>query len=83
MTRITADISFYPLEDNYLETISRFLESLHAQNDFLIETTDVSTVITGDYQAVMRLVEEQLRPFLESGDAVFVIKYSNACGKKQ
>ncbi|MFW6019139.1 MAG: YkoF family thiamine/hydroxymethylpyrimidine-binding protein [Bacteroidales bacterium] len=83
MTQVTADISFYPLEDNYLDTINQFLESIHKNEHFKIETTDVNTVITGEYSAVMHLVEKELKPFLESGDAVFVIKYSNACGKNK
>ena len=83
MAQITADISFYPLEDNYPDTINQFLESIHSNNQFKIETTDVNTVITGEYSAVMHLIEKELKPFLESGDAVFVIKYSNACGKNK
>ena len=82
MSQITADISFYPLEDNYLETINQFLESLHKNEDIKIETSDVNTIITGEYSNVMQLVEKELKPFLESGDAVFVVKYSNACGKE-
>ena len=81
MTQITADISFYPLEDSYLDTINQFLESLHKNEDFKIDTSDVNTIITGEYSAVMALIEKELKPFLDSGDAVFVVKYSNACGK--
>ena len=81
MTQITADISFYPLEDSYLDTINQFLESLHKNEDFKIDTSDVNTIITGEYSAVMTLIEKELKPFLDSGDAVFVVKYSNACGK--
>ncbi|MGM0612011.1 MAG: YkoF family thiamine/hydroxymethylpyrimidine-binding protein [Bacteroidota bacterium] len=83
MAQITADISFYPLEDNYLDTINQFLESLHKNESFKIETTDVNTIITGEHTAVMQLIEKELKPFLESGDAVFIVKYSNACGKKE
>ena len=81
MKQITADISFYPLDSKYLYIVNQFLTSSHDQAELKIETTDVSTLITGEYDSVMSLIEEKLRSFLESGDAVFVIKLSNACGK--
>mgnify|MGYP006277528025 FL=1 len=81
MKQITADISFYPLDSKYLDIVNQFLTSIHDQAELKIETTDVSTLITGEYDSVMSLIEEKLRSFLESGDAVFVIKLSNACGK--
>ena len=81
MKQITADISFYPLDSKYLDIVNQFLTSIHDQAELKIETTDVSTLITDEYDLVMSLIEEKLRSFLESGDAVFVIKLSNACGK--
>lgn len=80
---VTADISFYPLCDQYFEIIEQFLEDIHSQEKLKIETNDVSTIITGEYTLVFNLIKKKLRPFLESEDAVFVIKISNACGKKK
>lgn len=82
MTQITADISFYPLDNNYLEIIQDFLSNIHNIKDIAIETTDVNTIITGDYARIMEVLEQQLKPFLKSGEAVFVLKLSNACGKR-
>lgn len=79
--QVTADISFYPLSNNYLKIVEEFLHSLYEVRTFTLETTDTSTLITGEYSAVMQFLENQLKPFLESGDAVFVIKLSNACGQ--
>jgi len=83
MTHITADISFYPLDNNYLEIIQTFLSNIHDTKGIAIETTDVSTIITGEYTRIMEVIEKQLKPFLESGEAVFVLKLSNACGKRE
>jgi uncharacterized protein YqgV (UPF0045/DUF77 family) len=79
--QLTADISFYPLADDYLKTITKFLNDIHDSHSLSIETNDVSTIITGEADEVFHVLEQKVKPYLEQGDVVFVIKLSNACGK--
>lgn len=81
--QLTADISFYPLSDDFLETIENFLKDIHDQHNVQIETHDVSTIITGEPDEVFQVLENKVKPYLEEGNVVFIIKLSNACGNNK
>jgi uncharacterized protein YqgV (UPF0045/DUF77 family) len=76
---ISAEISLYPLQEQYGEKILEFLEKIQADNRISIETNAMSTLLTGDYDTIMEILTQQLRQFFEDHKAVFIVKISNGC----
>ncbi|MBN2858310.1 MAG: thiamine-binding protein [Candidatus Delongbacteria bacterium] len=78
---ITAEISYYPLIDNYAAAVKEFLAEIDKSGiDFEVGT--MSTLITGEYDNVMELLAAKIEPMLEKYPSVFTLKISNSCGKK-
>lgn len=70
-----ADISLYPLADDFIPPIKDVIERLRARDGLVVVTNPVSTQVTGDYHAVMdALRDEVAESFRRHGKAVFVVK---------
>lgn len=79
MMHLTAEISLYPLQEDYEPTILDFLECLHTCEDIHIHTNSLSTQITGPFHAVMAALTSSLEPVYNSDRLrVSVIKLLNA-----
>lgn len=77
--RITADISLYPLADNFVEDIKAFIHALRAEPGLEVITNQISTQVRGDYEAVTDAIQRCMRETMQAdGTRVFVIKYLNA-----
>ncbi|MEX0813356.1 MAG: YkoF family thiamine/hydroxymethylpyrimidine-binding protein [Chitinophagales bacterium] len=72
------EISLYPLSENYKDVIVEFLKSLKSKNANLrIETNGLSTQIFGEYDALMKLLQGEMKKVLEENKAVFILKLSS------
>jgi uncharacterized protein YqgV (UPF0045/DUF77 family) len=76
---ITVEISYYPLLDKYREPVEMFINELNNNPKITIEPGTMSSLITGQYDDVMNLLQQKLKPFLENFPSVFTIKISNSC----
>lgn len=76
---ITVDISFYPLRDIYDKPVYDFIDAIAADKRVVTEPGTMSTLITGEYEVVMSLLNEKMRSFMEKYPSVFTIKISNSC----
>ena len=74
---LSVEISMYPLQDGYKEKIKQFLTSLASNsNEIEIRSSNMSTRLFGDYQAVTQLLNQaMLESMREHGKIVFVCKY--------
>ncbi len=77
---ITAELSLYPLCEGYGKRINEFLHRLNRYNNIEIQTTIMSTTISGSYEDIMSVLTKEIKPVFEKHDAVFTIKIANACG---
>lgn len=74
--KLSAEITMYPLQDDYLPRIKAFIDELAKAQNVQRETYPTCTVLTGDYDEVTALIHRLLRWSHEKlGKAVFVIKY--------
>ena len=74
--RITAEISFYPLSDDYAPAIKGFLDRMAGHPGIRLETNPVSTQLFGEHEAVMNALRDEMgRAFEEYGTAIFVCKF--------
>lgn len=73
---ITIEISMYPLQENYRDLVTAFIERLHTYAGLRINTTATATTVTGEYRAVMQMFTEILEWSHDThGKAVFVTKF--------
>lgn len=66
----------YPLQDDYLPKITRFIERLASEEGVRRETYPTCTLLSGDYERVTGLIAEMMKWSHETlGKAVFVVKF--------
>jgi uncharacterized protein YqgV (UPF0045/DUF77 family) len=76
---ITAEISLYPLADDFTPAIVDFILRLRAEPGIEVVTNQMSTQLRGEFGAVTGAIERGMRRTMEEGGAlVFVVKYLNA-----
>lgn len=74
--KLTAEISMYPLADNYIPAIDGFIEHLNQQTGITVITTPTCTQVNGEYDAVFALIQQGIKQsYAEFGRAVFVSKF--------
>lgn len=73
--KASVEISLYPLNEEYIPAIDRFLLRLHNHQDLAVRVNAMSTQITGDYSRIMDVLKEEIGESLkEDGQQVFVMK---------
>lgn len=72
---ITAEMSMYPLRDDFIPPIKAVIDKLNSFKDIKVETFATATTLSGDYDAVMDAIKQTLAwSHAEFGTAVFVCK---------
>lgn len=79
---VSLEISLYPLTHDYEPPIIAFIEQLHGVPGIDVATNHLSTQLTGDYDQIMELLTEAMRPTLSKPTKCsFVIKVLNVAIK--
>jgi uncharacterized protein YqgV (UPF0045/DUF77 family) len=76
---ITVEIGYYPLMKDYEKAVESFLGKLAENKNITLKSGTMSSLLTGNYEDVMELLKQQLKPFLEKYPSVFTLKISSAC----
>jgi len=73
---LTAELSLYPLREDYIPVIQSFIDTLNAREDLTVVTNAMSTQLRGTHDAVMAAVSDTLRLSAERfGEQVLVCKF--------
>ena len=73
--KLTAELSLYPLAEDYIPVIRTFIEKAREHGDMDIVTNAMSTQICGDYDRVFALVRQELKSSYKTfGKQVLVCK---------
>lgn len=80
--QIVIEISYYALTGDYTVPVNDFLERVSRCQMIKVETSSMSTLISGEYQLVMQTLTDTLAPLMVLYPSVFVLKISNACNLK-
>ena len=75
---VSAEISCYPLSDDFTAPIDRFI-GLVRESGLDYETGSMSTVVSGEYDAVMAFLTGAMADLMTDYPSVFTLKISNAC----
>lgn len=74
--QLSAEISLYPLKDEYVSAIVEFIGRLKERDGLRVIGNTMSTQIFGEYDLVMDILREEMRrSFAEHGRAIFVCKF--------
>ena len=76
---ITVEISYYALQKDYNSPVFEFLNKISKNQKTTVETGVMSTVISGEYDEVMILLVQTIKPFIAEYPSVFTLKIANAC----
>lgn len=72
------EVSMYPLTENYIPIIDKFLTDIRSFDDLHISTNPSSTRIQGEYDLVMKAMTECMKNIYAGDDKVtFVMKVLN------
>lgn len=73
---MTAEITMYPFQENYIPPIRAFIDKLAASENLQVDTFPTCTVLVGEYDLIMDVLKEAMAwSHRESGNAVFVSKF--------
>jgi uncharacterized protein YqgV (UPF0045/DUF77 family) len=76
--KLVAEISMYPLKEQYIEPIQEFIDRLNTYKSLKVVTSATSTIVSGDYFHTMQLLAEEMqRSHQKVGQAIFVCKFLN------
>ena len=74
--QLTADISMYPLREDFIPPIDGFIEKIQQYDDLIVFRSPTSTVVQGDYDYTMKAVQDTIAACNKAfGLAVYVVKY--------
>jgi uncharacterized protein YqgV (UPF0045/DUF77 family) len=74
--KLTAELSLYPLQEDYIPVIQAFINAARADNDLVIVTNAMSTQVCGDYDQVFSMVQQALKTsYQQYGKQVLVCKF--------
>ena len=73
--KTTIEISKYPLNEVYKAPIKEFIKRLNSHAELKIKTSTTNTLITGNYNKVMSILQDEIKVSFEKyGKVVFVMK---------
>ena len=76
--KTSVEISYYPLNENYLQPIGDFIFRLNDHNKITTKTNGMSTQVFGEYDDVMNAITSEIKKSFELPHSVFVMKVINA-----
>ena len=76
--KISVDISYYPLKEEFKPPILDFIHRLHSYKNLKAITNGLSTQVFGEYRTVMNALTHEIEKSFELPHSVFVMKVVNA-----
>ena len=74
--KLTAELSLYPVQENYIPVIQAFIDTVRAHTDLQVVTNAMSTQVCGDYARVFAVVSDALAHSTSLfGKQVLVVKF--------
>lgn len=65
--KLTAEISMYPLKDNYLDPIKWFIGRVDSYDNITRKTNAMATQVCGEYADVMAMLATEMQAGHENG----------------
>ncbi len=75
---ISVEISYYPMQEEYVQSILEFINCLNNYTELDIKNTGISTQVFGEYKSVMRALTVEIEKSFAIPNSVFVLKIINS-----
>jgi uncharacterized protein YqgV (UPF0045/DUF77 family) len=75
--KVSIDISYYPLKEEFKPEILDFIKRLYTYNELTAETNGMSTQVFGEYRYVMTALTNEIEKSFAQPHSVFVMKVVN------
>lgn len=75
---ISVEISYYPLQDEYIQSILEFIDRLKSYSELKIRSNGISTQVFGKYDKVMGALTIEIEKSFAIPNSVFVLKIINS-----
>jgi uncharacterized protein YqgV (UPF0045/DUF77 family) len=72
------EISYYPLNVEYIPPIKGFIGRMNAYKNLRVRTNGMSTQVFGDYDEVMAALTTEIKKSFDLPHSVFALKIINA-----
>lgn len=76
--KISVDISYYPLNEEFVPHILDFIARLKQHPGIVAKTNGMSTQVFGNYDEVMHAIVKEIRKSFELPHSVFALRVVNA-----
>lgn len=76
--KISVEISYYPLKEEFKPQIIDFLKRINTYQQLTAQTNGMSTQIFGEYRYVMDALTNEIEKSFSQPHSVFVMKIINA-----
>ena len=76
--RISVEISYYPLQEQYIPPIVNFIDRLNTHKNINVKTSGISTHVFGEYSDVMSILTAEIEKSFEVPHSIFVLKILNS-----
>jgi uncharacterized protein YqgV (UPF0045/DUF77 family) len=74
--KLTAELSLYPLQEEYIPVIEAFIKACREHEDLLVITNAMSTQVCGEHAKVLAMIGAELQASFERfGKQVLVCKF--------
>ncbi len=75
--KISVEISYYPLTEEYIQPIKSFIERLREDEYLVVNTNGMSTQVFGEYDQVFSTITREIKKSFELPHSIFVMKIIN------
>ena len=75
---ISIEISYYPLDQEFVPPIRDFIQRLHNHEKLVVQTNGMSTQVFGEYDIVFDALRQEIATSFENPHSVFIMKVINA-----
>lgn len=76
--KISVDISYYPLKEDFKPAIRAFIGRLSEYSDLKVNPGSISTQVFGEFDEVMSAITTEMKKAFEVPSSVFVLKILNS-----
>lgn len=76
---ITLEISYYPLLESFDNPVHEFITGLKEHEEIELKSGNMSSQLSGEFDIVMKALNNNMKKAMEKYPSVFNIKISNTC----
>jgi len=71
--KISAELSLYPLNENFGTPILEFIQKLKQHPELEIRTNTMSTQVFGDFDVLTKILNSELKTVFETDETVIIV----------